>query len=65
LWRFFVKQDLTSTKFGSRVYCKDSNLLYEEAPQAYKNIEIVISDLIEANLIDTVASFRPILTYKE
>ena len=61
----FKKQDLTSTKLGSRVYCKDSNLLYEEAPQAYKNIEIVISDLIEANLIDTVASFRPILTYKE
>ncbi|HIE44627.1 MAG TPA: RNA ligase RtcB family protein, partial [Flavobacteriaceae bacterium] len=39
--------------------------LYEEAPQAYKNIDIVIDDLVEAGLARVVATFRPILTYKE
>ena len=61
----YTKADLTRTKIGSRVICKDSKLLYEEAPQAYKNIDIVIGDLVEAGLATVVATFRPILTYKE
>jgi release factor H-coupled RctB family protein len=36
-----------------------------KAPQAYKNIDIVIDDLVEAGLATVVATFRPILTYKE
>lgn len=58
-------KDLERTEIGSRVLCTDKKLLYEEAPQAYKNIDIVIDDLIEAGLATVVASFRPILTYKE
>jgi hypothetical protein len=30
------------------VICDDKELLYEEAPQAYKNIPIVIDDLVKA-----------------
>jgi len=60
----YTKEELKRTKIGSRVVCRDSKLLYEEAPQAYKNIDIVIDDLVKANLITVVASFRPILTYK-
>lgn len=61
----YTKADLTRTSIGSRVLCRDSKLLYEEAPQAYKNIDVVIDDLVEAGLATVVASFRPILTYKE
>ena len=61
----YTKADLSRTSIGSRVICSDSKLLYEEAPQAYKNIDVVIEDLVEANLAVVVATFRPILTYKE
>jgi len=61
----YTKADLERTSIGSRVLCRDSKLLYEEAPQAYKNIDIVIDDLVDAGLATIIASFRPILTYKE
>jgi len=61
----FTKADLERTSIGSRVLCRDGKLLYEEAPQAYKNIDIVINDLVDAGLATVIASFRPILTYKE
>jgi release factor H-coupled RctB family protein len=46
------------------VICEDKELLYEEAPQAYKNISIVIDDLVQAGLVDVVAMLRPVVTYK-
>lgn len=61
--RFKVK-DLESTSLGSRVICKQRDLLYEEAPQAYKDISYVINDLVAAGLIEVVATFKPVLTYK-
>ena len=61
----YSKSDLERTDIGSRVLCADKKLLYEEAPQAYKNIDIVVNDLVEAGLAVVVATFRPILTYKE
>ena len=61
----YTKADLTRTAIGSRVLCRDSKLLYEEAPQAYKNIDIVINDLVDAGLATVIATFCPILTYKE
>jgi len=57
-------KDLESTAFGSRIICKHRDLLFEEAPQAYKNIDRVVADLVAAGLIDLVASFKPVLTYK-
>lgn len=61
----YSKTDLTRTKIGSRVLCNDSKLLYEEAPQAYKDIDVVIDDLVQADLINVIATFKPIITYKE
>jgi len=61
----YTLKDLKRTKIGSRVICKDKKLIYEEAPQAYKNIDIVINDLVEAKLATVIATFKPILTYKE
>ena len=33
-------------------------------PTAYKNIEAVIQDLVDAGLVSVTATFRPLLTYK-
>jgi len=60
----FKVKDLLTTKFGGRVICKQRDLLYEEAAQAYKNIDVVISDMVEAEMIDVIASFKPVITYK-
>lgn len=56
--------DLEQTKLGGRVICEDKALIYEEAPEAYKDIEVVISDLVDAGLIDLIASMKPLITYK-
>jgi release factor H-coupled RctB family protein len=57
-------EDLTRTELGGRVICEDRELLYDEAPQAYKDIAQVIADLEAAALIETIAVYRPVLTYK-
>lgn len=55
---------LVQTALGSRVICENRNLLYEEAPLAYKNVETVIEDLKQAGLVRVIARLRPLLTYK-
>lgn len=55
---------LIRTEIGSAVICEDKELLYEEAPQAYKNIDVVISDMVAAGLIRVVATLKPLITYK-
>src|SRR3954470_6652054 len=61
----FGKEQLVQTALGSRVICGERDLLYEEAPAAYKNIEAVIQDLVDAGLASVIATFRPLLTYKK
>ena len=60
----FGMHQLTQTPLGGRVICAERDLLYEEAPAAYKNIEDVIQDLVDAGLVSVIATFRPLLTYK-
>src|SRR5260221_675096 len=60
----FGMQQLLQTPLGSRVVCEERDLLYEEAPAAYKNIEAVIADLVAAGLVSVIATLRPLLTYK-
>jgi release factor H-coupled RctB family protein len=60
----FGMHQLTQTPLGGRVICEQRELLYEEAPGAYKNIEDVVQDLVDAGLISVIATFRPLLTYK-
>jgi release factor H-coupled RctB family protein len=57
-------EDLARTEIGGRVICEDRELLYDEAPQAYKDITQVIADLEAARLVQTIAVYRPVLTYK-
>jgi release factor H-coupled RctB family protein len=60
----FGVMELVQTSLGGRVICEERNLLYEEAPAAYKNIEAVIQDLVDAGLVSVIATIRPLLTYK-
>ena len=60
----FHHSELEQTGLGGRVICEERDLLYEEAPMAYKNIDIVIDDLVEAGLVSVIATLRPLLTYK-
>ncbi len=60
----FGSHQLVQTSLGSRVVCEERDLLYEEAPAAYKNIEAVIEDLVAAGLVSVIATLRPLLTYK-
>jgi release factor H-coupled RctB family protein len=60
----FEMHQLTQTPLGGRIICEARDLLYEEAPAAYKNIEDVVQDLVDAGLVSVIATFRPLLTYK-
>jgi release factor H-coupled RctB family protein len=60
----YSADSMKKTKLGSYVICEDKDLLYEEAPQAYKDIDSVISDMVSFGLISVVAVFEPVLTYK-
>jgi release factor H-coupled RctB family protein len=55
---------LSRNGFGGLIVCEDRDLLVEEAPDAYKNIDRVIADLSEFGLARVVASFRPLVTFK-
>jgi len=60
----FSADALTRTSFKSHVICEDRDLLFEEAPPAYKPIDRVVTDLVEAGLVRVVATMAPVLTYK-
>lgn len=64
LYEKFTPDQLSRTHFGSRVICRDRQLIYQEAPQAYKPISTVIDSLEQAGLITLVARLKPVLTYK-
>ncbi|MEK6423724.1 MAG: RNA ligase RtcB family protein [Burkholderia gladioli] len=61
--RFWPSQ-LTRTRLGSQVICANRELLYEEAPQAYKPIDSVLDALEAAGLVRRLARLAPVLTYK-
>lgn len=60
----YDRDTIRQTKLKSRVVCHDTDLLFQEAPEAYKNIDTVIASLLQFGLIHVVATLRPVLTYK-
>ena len=60
----FHPDDFFKTDLGGRVVCEDKALIYEEAPQAYKDIDRVIQDMVDADLIRVLALLRPVLNCK-
>lgn len=57
-------QELQTTKMGNMVICEDKSILYQEMPDAYKEIYDVIDDLETHGLIDIICEFTPLITYK-
>lgn len=60
----YTKETIKQTKLKGKVVCKDTNLLFEEASEAYKNIELIIQSLVGFGLIEVIATLKPILTVK-
>ncbi len=59
------QKKLNTSEFGDNiVICENNDLFCEEAPFAYKDINVVINDLVELGLVEIVMSLRPIITYK-
>ena len=65
LWPRVRLQDLLKTDLGSTVVCSDKDLVFEEAPQAYKNVDTVVASLVEAQLVRVLVRFKPVMTYKK
>ena len=57
-------EELRRTPLGSLVVCGDRQLLFEEAPSAYKRIERVVADLVDHDLATPVYATVPLVTYK-
>ena len=61
----YSQSSFVKTSLGSRIICEDKDLIYEEAPEAYKKIDVVIADMVDAGLISIIAKFKPVITYKK
>lgn len=61
----YTTAQLGRTALGSRVICDDRDLIFEEAPEAYKSIGTVIAALQGAGLVRVLARLKPLLTYKK
>ena len=60
----YTEAQLARTALGSRVICDDRDLIFEEAPEAYKSIGTVVDALVKSGLVKLVARLKPVLTYK-
>ncbi|MCT4563053.1 MAG: RNA ligase RtcB family protein [Maledivibacter sp.] len=64
LEKIYSKKSIRQNKFTTGIIYKDKNLIYEEAPEAYKNIDRVIEDMVGKKMIKPIASLNPLITYK-
>lgn len=60
----YDRDTIRENKYGGRVVCHDTELLFQEAPEAYKNIDHVIDALISHGLCSVIATLQPRITYK-
>jgi len=64
LFKLMSPAQMGRTSLGSRVICNDRQLIYEEAPQAYKPVDSVVQTLVGAGPARVLARLKPVLTYK-
>jgi release factor H-coupled RctB family protein len=60
----YFREELSTTRFGGKIICGDELLMWEEAPECYKDIDQVIKDLVSFGLVTVIASFEPLVTFK-
>jgi release factor H-coupled RctB family protein len=60
----YKRGQISVTKLKSAVVTHNKDLLYEEAPEAYKKVEDIIEALREAGLCEVICSLKPLMTIK-
>jgi release factor H-coupled RctB family protein len=60
----YTLETIKRNKFGGQLVCHDYDLLFEEAPDAYKNVETIIAVLEKYGMIERIAAVKPLLTFK-
>ncbi|WFD09629.1 RNA ligase RtcB family protein [Tepidibacter hydrothermalis] len=65
LEKVYSKKYVRQNNMKCNLIYSDKNVIYEEAPEAYKNIERVIQDMVDEKMIEVVASLKPLITYKK
>lgn len=56
---------LSRTQYGGRVVCEDKQMLVEEAPKAYKNVQAVLGDIEAHGLAQRALTLHPFVTFKK
>jgi release factor H-coupled RctB family protein len=56
---------MSRTKLGSFVVCDSPQLLAEEAPECYKDVDAIIATLQEAYGVNVIAVMKPVVTIKQ
>ncbi len=56
---------LSRTRYGGRVVCEDKQMLLEEAPKAYKNIQAIMKDIEAQGLAERALTLHPFVTFKK
>ncbi|MEJ8554162.1 RNA ligase RtcB family protein [Tepidibacter sp. Z1-5] len=64
LEKVYSKKYVRQNNMKCNLIYSDKSVIYEEAPEAYKNIERVIQDMLDENMIEVVATLKPLITYK-
>lgn len=59
-----IKKEDFEKKMADIIYNKPFQVISDEAPQAYKDINLVIETLVEANIAKIVARLRPLAVIK-
>lgn len=60
----YTRKAIRESAIGSTTVCHNDILVYEEAPEAYKNIDNIIEALVDHQLCHVIATFKPLVTYK-
>jgi RNA-splicing ligase RtcB len=53
-----------ASREGTWVICDEKDLVYEEAPDAYKNVHAVSSDLVRERVAEVIGWCSPRVSYK-
>ena len=60
----YTLETIRRNKFGGQLVCHDYDLLFEEAPDVYKNVDAIIALLEQYGMIEKIAALKPVLTFK-
>lgn len=60
----YKNKDMHQTAWGGRLICGERDLVWEEAPECYKDVATVVGDMVSGGYISVIAVLRPLITFK-